>query len=309
MPQEDDLHASSYSRAQFSRLVQPPISARYRAATAGPSVAQPAPATGRRAGPAPWPSPGRAVRTPEARLAHVRDDRARERRHVPPVRVARGHEPVRCPGGRRRYTARLSQVSRSLPGGFGGTDDLHLAEVGTTRAAPSSGARPSPGTPPGSAGSPPRPRPSRRRSTSGPSRKSSTAWISVAASPYCIATRYCASSVPSRRPIRRTENAGVQRRGDQAVAHVEVPVPLVPVLPPEVGVPDAGAGQRHRGEAVGAGAVAVLDVVPLEEQRQRVADRRGRSSAGIRHDHQPLYSVSTRRSCADRQSRSSWPSR
>ena len=75
----------------------------------------------------------------------------------------------------------------------------------------------------------------------------------------------------------------MQRGGDQPVAHVEVAVPLVPVLPPEVGVPHAGPGQRHGREAVGAGAVAELDVVPLEEQRQRVADRahdRGRDQAG-----------------------------
>ncbi len=47
-------------------------------------------------------------------------------------------------------------------------------------------------------------------------------------------------------------------------------------------MPQTRAGQRHGRVAAGAGAVAVLDVVPLEEERQRVADpldQRGRDQA------------------------------
>ena len=118
----------------------------------------------------------------------------------------------------------------------------------------------------------PWPPPRRRRAgTPGPRRKSSTALRIVAARPYCMVSRY--------REIRDDDHPrgllrvdlGVQRGHDHRVTDREVLVPLVRVLPVEVRVPQAGAGQRDRREPVGARAVAVLDVVPLEEQRQRQA--------------------------------------
>ena len=221
----------------------------------------PPPAPGRGCAPG---GPARTCPSPPRAGTSTRATSARRRRRPCPW----GAPPGRSGGS----AARLSQVSTSCPGSLGGADDLHLAEVALD--ARSTGRidrlrvrRPDPpdlrrGRGRAVVAAPQARRGSRRRpgSASPPARTASRRGTAPAA-------------CPAVRPIRRTENGGVQRRGDQAVAHVEVPVPLVPVLPPEVGVPHAGAGQRHRREAVGAGAVAELDVVPLEEQRQRVADR------------------------------------
>ena len=129
------------------------------------------------------------------------------------------------------------------------------------------------------AGSPRRPRAAVAQHV-GPCRKSSTALISVWPGRTASPPGTGRAGRPGRGPPCRPSKLAVQRRGDHAVAQVEVPVPLVPVLPAEVGVPDAGAGQRDGRECRRAGPVAELDVVPLEEQRQRVAELRRRSRPG-----------------------------
>ena len=157
-----------YSRAQFSRLVRRPCSARYRAATAGPSDRSRASARAPRRASASA-SPGRGC-APGTRLAHVRDDRARERRHVPPVRVARGHEPVGSPRRSAAGGTRPLEPGQPLaPGRVGGRAAICArGSRAPARRTPASGARRSPGTPPASAGSPPRRRAEPSRSTSGP---------------------------------------------------------------------------------------------------------------------------------------------
>ena len=73
----------------------------------------------------------------------------------------------------------------------------------------------------------------------------------------------------------------VQRGGDQPVAGVEVGLPVAGVVLVAPGqVPDRRAGQRDRREAGGQRPQAVLGVVPLDEQRQRQADRLERPRAG-----------------------------